>query len=131
MGIRYAIVALAFGILLLYFVGGYAHARRRMKKGLPPLAYHRWMVNRRLQPSYGMRYAQPHYGQNQGYQMENFAPGPPAYHNEEAPPPVYQPPQGSSKVMADQSFAYGHQMENGQNSGAVPGVAPPPATAHQ
>ena len=28
-------------LFLVIFVGGYWHAQRRMRKGLPPLAYHR------------------------------------------------------------------------------------------
>jgi len=34
-------MALIFFLFLAWFVGGYYHAQRRMKKGLPPLAYHR------------------------------------------------------------------------------------------
>ncbi|KAI7360065.1 hypothetical protein KC320_g37 [Hortaea werneckii] len=46
MAVRYTIVGLLFAALLLFFVGGYFHARRRLQKGLPPLSYHRWMVGR-------------------------------------------------------------------------------------
>ena len=34
-------MALIFLLLLAWFVGGYYHAQRRMRKGLQPLAYHR------------------------------------------------------------------------------------------
>jgi hypothetical protein len=39
--VKWAIIAAIFLIFSLYFVGGYLHAQRRMKRGLPPLAYHR------------------------------------------------------------------------------------------
>jgi len=51
MAVRYSIVVILFGAILLYFVGGYFHAKRRVRKGLPPLRYHRWMVNRRYTPA--------------------------------------------------------------------------------
>lgn len=39
--VRYTITAVIILLLLLYFVGGYMHAVRRLNKGLAPLAYHR------------------------------------------------------------------------------------------
>jgi hypothetical protein len=39
--IKWAIIAAIILIFCLYFLGGYMHAQRRMKRGLPPLAYHR------------------------------------------------------------------------------------------
>ena len=39
--IKYSIIAAIFFAFFAWFVGGYFHARRRIKKGLPPLAYHR------------------------------------------------------------------------------------------
>jgi hypothetical protein len=38
---KYIILALFFSFFLAWFVGGYIHAKRRLKKGLPLLAYHR------------------------------------------------------------------------------------------
>ena len=52
----------------------------------------------------------PYYGQQQqhpdsyGMQNSTFAPPPPAYQAGDAPPPVYQPPRGSTKVAADQNY---------------------------
>lgn len=105
MAVRYSIIALLFALLLLYFFGGYYHANRRIRKGLPPLAYHRWMVRRRMM--YPQQYhTAPYYqNRNQGYNMPSYAPPPPAYDAHHAPPPVYQPPEGRSKVAADQNFA--------------------------
>lgn len=46
--IKFAILASIFVVFVAYFLGGYLHAQRRIKKGLPPLAYHRVS---RLEPS--------------------------------------------------------------------------------
>ncbi|KAH0144935.1 hypothetical protein KCU67_g12868, partial [Aureobasidium melanogenum] len=118
-GVRYAIIALIFiGIALLLF-GAYFHAQRRIRKGLPPLAYHRWLVSRRRyratpfrQNNYTYYQQDPAYPPQQGHPMQNmngayhgpaeFQPPPPAYGNWDAPP-VYQPPQGASKVAANQN----------------------------
>ena len=103
------------------------HARRRARKNLTPLRYHAWMLRRSTrgpryyyqngqQPMYNngqSNYNQqqnPYYGQQAqhpdayGMQNSNFAPPPPAYQAGDAPPPVYQPPQGGSKVAADQNY---------------------------
>lgn len=111
LAVRYGIIAALFFIVLLFFVGGYFHAQRRIKKGKQPLAYHRWMLrapayNARPYPPPGSRpvyayYSEPH---NNNYQMEGYPPPPPAYHHAEASPPVYAPPPGASKAMADQTF---------------------------
>ena len=103
MAVRYSIVAILFAALLASFVGGYYHAQSRVRKGLPPLAYHRWMVRRSYYypPQQQQQYAYP---QQNSYGMEGYPPPPPAYDRAEVPPPVYQPPQGASKAMADQNW---------------------------
>lgn len=125
--VRYTIVAILFFLLFAYFLGGYWHARHRVRKNLPPLAYHRWMVKRRSAhyPRYWggggvpMYASHPHHPHNNPYYMQQpqhpdyygmqgstHAPPPPAYHAGDAPPPVYQPPpQGGSKVAADQNYS--------------------------
>ena len=40
-GIKWGIVGALILIFVLWIVGGYYHAKRRIAKGLPPLAYHR------------------------------------------------------------------------------------------
>lgn len=136
MATRYAIVALLFFFVFAFFVGGYYHAQRRLRNGKEPLAYHRWMVRRRQtyyppQPRYGWPQDPnaPAYGPTYGpsYGMEGYPPPPPAYNNAEVPPPVYQPPQGASKAMADQNF--GQTNRAGESSSG--GVAEPAATARQ
>jgi ABC-type multidrug transport system permease subunit len=39
--VKYAVIAGILAIFLVFFIGGYLHAKRRMKRGLPLLAYHR------------------------------------------------------------------------------------------
>lgn len=118
-GVRYAVVALVFIGLALILFGAYFHARHRIRKGLQPLAYHRWLVTRRRytpapypQNRYAYYQQDPAYPPQQGVPMQNmgpyggpaeFQPPPPAYGNWE-PPPVYQPPQGASKVAANQNI---------------------------
>lgn len=147
MAVRYTIVAILFLLIFLYFIGGYWHARRRLRKNLAPLPYHRWMVKRHLYPrpgqyySYGPQahgvpmYAHPHYQNNgppqqfpqhpdyYGMQGSSHAPPPPAYHAGDAPPPVYQPPQGGSKVAADQSYAEVSRGGEGSEDVQAPGPA--------
>ncbi|KAK6398116.1 hypothetical protein LTR65_003196 [Meristemomyces frigidus] len=115
-------MSLLFASVLLFFVGGYYHARRRLSKGLPPLPYHRWMVQRRTcEPNGYAQYQQP----GQTYMMSDYAPAPPAYSSAEMPPPVYQPPEGGSKIMADQS--YRQVASVGETSEGTGHAAPAPA----
>jgi hypothetical protein len=127
MAVRYAIIALLFALILVYFIGGYYHAKRRASKGLPPLAYHRWMVNRRSRNNYNQQYynpvpyAQPYYqSHDNSYGMQGYAPPPPAYDGYAAPPPVYQPPQGGSKVAADQNYAPPQRVGESSEATAAP-----------
>ncbi|KAK4498818.1 hypothetical protein PRZ48_009328 [Zasmidium cellare] len=119
MAIRYTIIILIFASLVLFFLGGYYHAQRRLRKGLPPLPYHAWMVRRR-QPRYNY-YQQPHPyyqhpGPQQAYAMhENEPPLPPPPYM--APPPAYAPPAGASKAMADQTF---HPVERSGEASLPP-----------
>jgi hypothetical protein len=126
MAVRYAIVALLFAAVLLFFVGGYYHARRRLRKGLPLLAYHRWMVQRRgYDPE--ARYM-THQQPGHTYVMSDYPPPPPAYNPHDAPPPVYQPPEGGSKVLADQNYTSVQPVAaTGETSHSMSGAQPAPA----
>jgi len=127
MAVRYAIVGLLFAFVLFFFVGGYYHARRRIRKGQPPLPYHRWMVRRHFRYAPDTRYAQ--YQQpGRTYQMNDYPPPPPAYNQYEAPPPVYQPPEGGSKVMANQTYV--NVRPTGEASDSQGPPAPVPAVYH-
>ncbi|KAJ9192941.1 hypothetical protein DTO166G4_5135 [Paecilomyces variotii] len=74
--IRWAIFAGIALILLIWFLAGFLHARVRMRKGLPPLAYHRWFYPRdqRTYTATNVGYAQMPYGAQ-----------PPAYNYGSAP----------------------------------------------
>ncbi|KAH7156242.1 hypothetical protein EDB81DRAFT_756733 [Dactylonectria macrodidyma] len=85
-------------LFMAWIIGGYLHARSRLKKGLPLLAYHRCLVSRRVRaqhdPSY--QYPQPMYypQPSNGYPMYNMPP--PVY--DPSRPPVYEPPAGATKI---------------------------------
>ena len=121
--VKWAIIASIILLFVAYFVGGYMHAQRRIKKGRPPLAYHRvsqhlsisvhlltssqWLVRRsqrrQFAPQPYFSFQQQH--ANDGYAMNNYPPPPPAYNAAQMPPPPsYQPPGGASKVNPSQQY---------------------------
>lgn len=80
-------------ILFAYLILGYMHAKRRIRRGLLPLAYHRWLVSRsdlaRVDPRYG-RYYQPDYRAQADYSSAGMVPLPPPVYDANAPrPPKY------------------------------------------
>ncbi|KAI9815648.1 MAG: hypothetical protein M1826_001957 [Phylliscum demangeonii] len=108
LAIKWGILAAIVAVIFLFFILGYAHSRRRMRKGLPPLAYHRWFTPR-PQPAGFATQADPqqpnaYYAHQDpdehGYYMHSMPP--PAYNPNFAPPPVYQPPTGASKFDPSQ-----------------------------
>ncbi|KAK0729275.1 hypothetical protein B0T21DRAFT_292176 [Apiosordaria backusii] len=148
--------SLFLGIILffgLYLLIGYIHARKRVQKGLPPLAYHRFLVNRatlaQVDPRY--RYPQSNFspyhggysnsGGGDGYQYYNMQgmPPPPVYDPNAPRPPVYEPPAGATKVGGDGNVAASSQspppppQETGVGNGYMyappPGPPPPAAVA--
>ncbi|KAF2789943.1 hypothetical protein K505DRAFT_365163 [Melanomma pulvis-pyrius CBS 109.77] len=129
--IKWCILAGIFFFFMAWFVGGYMHARRRMRKGLPLLSYHRWLVpyNERkkwgqtpqnhftfyaTQPGYGPQSQQPHYAQRPD---GTYPDAPPLYNGNDAPPGYSMPP-GATKTNPNQ-----HGVEMPQY-----GVPPPPPT---
>ncbi|KAK3956004.1 hypothetical protein QBC32DRAFT_3217 [Pseudoneurospora amorphoporcata] len=104
----------------LYLILGYLHAKRRITKGQPPMAYHRWLVARndlaRVDPRYPYPQATIHpYAsgqqpqQQQPYGNYGMHPVPPPVYDPDAPrPPMYpglppamamvQPPDEATKV---------------------------------
>ncbi|KAL8632361.1 hypothetical protein Q9189_001933 [Teloschistes chrysophthalmus] len=116
--IKWAIVAGIFFAVLLFFIGGYIHAKRRVRKGQQPLAYHRWLLRRSQRTRYPP--ARPYYNPHGNpYEMNAYPPPPPAYNsNEMPPPPMYEPPAGASKANPDQHYAPpsgpppGHEASN-------------------
>jgi hypothetical protein len=123
MAARYTVVALIFVALIAFFVGGYHHARRRLRAGLEPLPYHAFMVRHQCRKTYPLAPHGPGYG---GYPMHDRyaypAPAPPY-----EPPPVYQPPSGASKVIIDQHIA---EIRTQGNAPIEPGM-PAPSVARQ
>jgi len=131
--VRYLVVAAFFLAILVFLLFAYFHAQRRIRRGQPPLAYHRWLVSRRQH-----RYTQNSYYQNHGhgqqaYGMQNHPPAPPAYSTWDAPP-QYQPPTGGSKTLANQNIQSVERTE-GESSHAgleyPPPSRPPPGHISQ
>ncbi|KUI57099.1 hypothetical protein VP1G_04405 [Cytospora mali] len=120
----YIVKWVVFLTLLVTFTAwvtiGHIHARRRLRKGLPPLAYHRWLVPRAALARVDPRYAYPppppgnntNYYYRPGYQnqydpsynMQNMPPPPPMYDPNAPRPPMYEGPQGSSKTAPNQDY---------------------------
>ncbi|KAJ9132982.1 hypothetical protein NKR23_g11064 [Pleurostoma richardsiae] len=111
--VKWSVFLGLFTIIGLYLLIGYTHAKRRMRKGLPPLAYHRWLVSKaelaRVDPRYA--YPQPAGYSNYrpdyyGMQPQPFAAPPPVYDPNAPRPPIYDGPEGATKVAPSQ---YGNQ----------------------
>ncbi|CAJ2500206.1 Uu.00g030590.m01.CDS01 [Anthostomella pinea] len=116
-----------------WIVGGRIHAKRRMRKGLKPMAYHGWLLSRQERATVDPQYAWP----QAQYQPAGQGPAPGYYGMQPMPPPVYDPnhrppmyegdgvPQQHSKVDPSQAGpgAYGNAPEYS----APPG--PPPSAA--
>lgn len=139
--VKWSVFLVIIVLITAYLLGGYLHARSRLKKGLPPKGYHRWMVPRpqlaRVDPRYG--YPQQPGGHAQwttyrpadAYGMQNMGgmPPPPVYDPTAARPPGYEPPEGGSKVDPAQGMAsweQGQQREQGAGSAGDGNFAPPP-----
>jgi len=105
--VKWGIIGGIFVVFLALFLGGHWHAQRRIKKGLQPLPYHRWLLTR----SQRARFASPRqnnfsfYRQQDGYAMHGYAPPPPAYNRDADNAPAYTPPQGASKINPSQNYA--------------------------
>lgn len=130
LAIRYVVVVVFFAVVVGFIVASYIHAQRRIKKNLPPLAYHRWLVSRRHRPN-AYQYNQAAYMAPYGthaYGMQNqanggYQPPPPAYNTWDAPP-QYQPPPGGSKTAPNQHIGSADE-EHGQSSQQGAQVQPP------
>ncbi|KIW00970.1 uncharacterized protein PV09_07492 [Verruconis gallopava] len=105
--IKWSIFLGLMGIIFIYFTVGYWHARRRIRKGLQPLRYHRWLAPKPFRQQNNAAYYNP---QNGTYGMYPY-PEPPPVYNPNGMPPMYAPPLGGSKVAP-------------QQNGVVPAAAP-------
>ncbi|KAF1359378.1 hypothetical protein EJ07DRAFT_178394 [Lizonia empirigonia] len=116
--IKWAILGSLFAMFMLWLIGGYVHAKRRLKAGKPLLAYHRFLVPWQERKRYGQTpqnhftfYAtQNPYQNGAAYQQQQgggWAEPPPQYNGSDAPP-QYFVPGGATKASPDQG---GQQME--------------------
>ncbi|MCJ1237482.1 hypothetical protein MMC14_005468 [Varicellaria rhodocarpa] len=100
LAIKWAVFGSLFLILMLWFTVGYWHAQRRMRKGLRPLAYHRWMIpyeqRKPFEPSLQNQFSFYRVNDNAEYGMDAMPP--PVYNPNSVAPPTYQPPKGVSKT---------------------------------
>ncbi|RKF75299.1 putative ubiquitin-protein ligase sel1 protein [Golovinomyces cichoracearum] len=136
--VRWSIFLGLFTLLMAYISIGYFHAKRRMKKGLPLLAYHRWLVNENSRAQYDPNYRNQssYYYQyapqvQNGYGMQAM---PPPMYNPNAPlPPSYQSPLGGTK--SENSQWRPDETGRPENVDNAPGYLPPPGprpqVAHQ
>ncbi|KAI0895566.1 hypothetical protein F4806DRAFT_497134 [Annulohypoxylon nitens] len=119
-------------LLALYLVLGRMHAKRRVNKGLKPMAYHNWLLSRQEKAGVDPRYAWPQASYTT-YPAPGYGPPPNgAYGMHSMPPPVYDPnnrppmyegggapPMGSTKVDPMQTGVTGGEY--------APPPGPPPA----
>ncbi|KAK3301013.1 uncharacterized protein B0H64DRAFT_29208 [Chaetomium fimeti] len=141
--------SLFLGIIVaagLYLLVGYVHAQKRIKKGLPPLSYHRFLVSRatlaRVDPRYrpvqpGAVYI-PTAAERNYYDMQAMPP--PVYDPNAPRPPMYEPPSGSTKIEpyqqqqgvqqsqqpTEQRFEYGPPPGSPPVPGPSQGTCAPP-----
>ncbi|KAF4959748.1 hypothetical protein FGADI_1522 [Fusarium gaditjirri] len=128
--VKWTILAVIVLLFTLWIVGGYWHAKKRIQKGLRPLAYHRCFVSRRMMAQVDPRYAYPpngyyyappgNYAQPGGYPMHSMPP-PPVY--DPSRPPMYEEPPNASKIDP----AQGQQRQaDGPADYYAPPTGPPP-----
>ncbi|KAF2270726.1 hypothetical protein CC78DRAFT_140696 [Lojkania enalia] len=126
--VKWCILAAIFFFFFAWFVGGYIHAKKRMRKGLPLMRYHRFLVPFRERQRWGQTpqnhftfYAAQPYGQprpQHGQRPDGtWAEPPPMYSNQDAPP-GYVPPPGATKTHPNQAY-----ME-------MPQYGPPPTGSY-
>ncbi|KAF2754109.1 hypothetical protein EJ05DRAFT_148936 [Pseudovirgaria hyperparasitica] len=128
--VKWVVFLILFFGVFAWIVAGYIHARSRMRKGLRPLAYHRWLIPRSQRAQF-----EPHdhftfYQTQPGYQvygMQNHPEPPPLYNGDM--PPQYAPPSGATKADPVQNFGAMHQGAEGHgfNSASNEPQLPPRA----
>ncbi|RYN64563.1 hypothetical protein AA0118_g3796 [Alternaria tenuissima] len=112
--VKWIILASFFVIFFGWFVGGRIHAKQRLRKGLPLLGYHRFLISYSERRRHGQvpqnhfpfyqtqtPYAPtPQYTQRQD---GTWADPPPLYQNTDAPPQYFAPPPpGATKANPNQ-----------------------------
>ncbi|KAI1004519.1 hypothetical protein K3495_g3690 [Podosphaera aphanis] len=125
--IRWSVFFGIITILTLYTLIGYYHAKRRMKKGLPLLAYHRWLVSDELREIHDPTYVNPrsYYIYSTGPTGYGMQAMPPPLYDPNAPlPPSYRPPNGATKV--DPSQWHSEPTIRPQTTNVSPNYEAPP-----
>ncbi|KAF2846833.1 hypothetical protein T440DRAFT_220222 [Plenodomus tracheiphilus IPT5] len=135
--IKWIILITFFLVFFGWFVGGYIHAKQRLRKGLPLLAYHRFLIpystRRAANPPqnhftfYQTQQNPYHSNSNQYTQRQDGAwtDPPPLYQNTDSPPQYFAPPVGATKMSPSQGGGGGVEMsgygapQGGQVNGVV------------
>ncbi|MCJ1444213.1 MAG: hypothetical protein MMC23_004714 [Stictis urceolatum] len=107
--VKWSILAGIVLFFMAWFLGGYWHARMRIRKGLPLMKYHRFLVpdHQKQKPPSALQNEFSFYRvENEGYQMDHMQPPPPppGYDPNAPMPPSYQPPEGATKLDPNQSY---------------------------
>ncbi|RDL42534.1 Uncharacterized protein BP5553_02513 [Venustampulla echinocandica] len=133
--VRWSVLLGIFFLIIAFMAGGYWHAKRRINKGLKPLGYHRWLLNRQQRARYDPAYQNPsvyYHAPQGGHYGMNHVP-PPMYDPSSQRPPVYQPPAGGSKVDPSQGGPEPiHRPADNADPAPQyePPPGPPPAAVH-
>ncbi|KAI5780711.1 hypothetical protein DFH27DRAFT_617521 [Peziza echinospora] len=138
--IRYGILLALVLFSVAFLIFAYQHANRRIKKGLPPMGYHRWLVSHRRTAQFEQDSSDPNnpnYNNNNNTQFTFYGAGagaggdahalhavpPPAYNPNYVQPPSYPGPPGASKVDPVQEYPVPPYMEGGNGGeGSSAGV---------
>ncbi|KAF1992141.1 hypothetical protein K402DRAFT_416613 [Aulographum hederae CBS 113979] len=123
--VKWVVVSVIFFVFFVWIIGGYYHARRRIRQGLKPMGYHRWLV-----PAH-QRYSTVPVNSYAYYtsRPDGYGGGGPAFGTYNEPPPVYggempptyqPPPPGGSKTMPAEEYAAPVTRRPGEE-----GVQPP------
>ncbi|KAK8122070.1 hypothetical protein PG984_010740 [Apiospora sp. TS-2023a] len=83
--IRWSIFAGLLFITLMWIFVGRWHARKRVAKGLAPMAYHRWLI-----PRTELAKTDPRYQYPDNVQYMQYPPPPPGAYGMQPMPPQYQ-----------------------------------------
>ncbi|KAI0383538.1 hypothetical protein F5Y04DRAFT_27378 [Hypomontagnella monticulosa] len=127
-------------LLALYLILGRMHAKKRVQRGLKPMAYHSWLLSRQEKAAVDPRYAWPdatftNYQPAPGYGAPNntygMHPMPPPVYDPNNRPPMYEggpPPMGGTKVDPVQTGVEPARQPMGDYA---PPPGPPPSAAQR
>ncbi|KAF2750615.1 hypothetical protein M011DRAFT_464419 [Sporormia fimetaria CBS 119925] len=87
--VKWSLLAFFFILITTWFLGGYFHAKRRMRAGKPLLGYHRWLVSNAERRKYGQA------------PQEHFT-----FYNTQQPPYPYHPNPQNNGTYAEPPPSY-------------------------